>query len=132
MRSSEIFIVNKTRMKMPSLSYLQMKKDILGSDYSLSVAYVNEKISQKINTERRGKNNPTNILSFALTKKVGEILLCPSVIKKEAPIFDKTFHQFLILIVIHGMLHLRGMRHGAKMEAEEKKFEKKYLSRTKF
>jgi probable rRNA maturation factor len=59
---------------------------------------------------------------------MGEIILCPSVIKKEAKNFDRTFPQFLGFLVIHGMLHLKGYDHGKEME----KLEKKYLSRTKF
>jgi probable rRNA maturation factor len=105
-----------------------MKNDILGKKYSLSIAYVDEKTSKKINKKYRNKNKPTNILSFPLQKNMGEIVLCPKIIKKEAKNFNKTFSQFLGFLVIHGMLHLKGYKHGSKME----KMEEKYLSRTKF
>ena len=108
--------------------YNKLKKDILGKKYSLSIAFVDEKKSQEINKKYRNKDRPTNILSFALRKDEGELILCPAVIKREAPKHDKTFKEFLGFLVIHGMLHLKGLDHGKKME----KLEEKYLSRTKF
>ena len=105
-----------------------IKNDILGKKYSLSIAYVSENKSRKINKKYRNEDKPTNILSFALRKNEGELVLCRAVIKREAKNFDRTFGEFLGFLVIHGMLHLKGMKHGIKME----KAEKKYLSRIKF
>jgi probable rRNA maturation factor len=101
-----------------------LKNDILGRDYSLSIAYVTEKKSREINKKYRKKDKATNILSFALRKNEGEIVLCKAVMKKEAKNFKKNFDEFLLFLVIHGMLHLKGLKHGKKME----KLEKKYLS----
>ncbi|OGI68437.1 rRNA maturation RNase YbeY [Candidatus Nomurabacteria bacterium RIFCSPHIGHO2_01_FULL_42_15] len=110
------------------MHFKKLKNDILGKDYSLSIAYVDEKKSEEINKKYRGKDKPTNVLSFALRKNEGELVLCKPVIRREAKNFNKTFSQFLGFLVIHGMLHLKGLKHGKKME----KLEKKYLSRTKF
>jgi rRNA maturation RNase YbeY len=105
-----------------------IKNEILGKKYSLSVTCVDEKTSKKINKEYRGKNKPTNILSFSLRKNMGEIILCPSVIKKEARNFGKTFPKFLGFLVIHGMLHLKGFEHSSRMEELEQKYDQKYFS----
>lgn len=121
-------LINKTRSKLPLLPFLKMKNDILGKDYVLSIAFVNEKTSKALNNKYRKRNKPTNILSFLLHKKEGEIVLCHAVVRKEAKNFNKTFSQFLGFLVIHGMLHLKGLDHGKKMEKEEKK----YLSRKYF
>ena len=110
------------------MRFKKLKNEILGKDYSLSIAFVDAKKSQEINKKYRNKNKATNILSFPLRKNMGEIVLCPAIIKREAKSFRKTFRQFLDFLIIHGMLHLKGFKHGAKME----KLEKKYLSRTKF
>ncbi len=123
----KISVINKTKDKLPSLSFVDLKNDILGKNYSLSIAFVNIKKSQEINKKYRNKDKPANILSFSLRKNEGEIIMCPEVIKKEAKNFDKTFRQFLNFLIIHGMLHLKGFKHGKKM----KKLEKKYLSRSK-
>ena len=112
--------------------FSQIKNDILGKDYSLSIAYVTPALSRELNKKYRKKDRATNVLSFALRKDMGELVLCREVIKKEAKDFDRTFEEFLGFLVIHGMLHLKGHEHGIKMEELEKKFEEKYLSRTKF
>jgi len=105
-----------------------MKNDILGKNYSLSIACVDEKTSREINKKCRNKNKPTNILSFPLRKNMGEIVLCPAVIKKDSKNFGKTFSQFLGFLVIHGMLHLKGLEHSSTMEALEEKYDQKYFS----
>ncbi len=105
-----------------------IKNDILGKNYDLSIVYVDEKKSREMNKKYRKKDKPTNILSFALHKNTGEIVLCPKVIRREAKSFKKTFSRYLGFLVIHGMLHLKGLKHGSKMEMAEEK----YLSRTKF
>ncbi len=112
-------------------NFSALKKDILGKDYSLSIAYVSENKSQEINKKYRNKDKPTNVLSFALRKNEGELVLCKSVIKREAQSFGKTFDQFLVFLVIHGMLHLKGMEHSSTMERAEDKYDKKYNSRNR-
>ena len=103
-----------------------IKNDILGKKYSLSIAYVSEQKSREINNRYRGKNRATNVLSFALREYEGELVLCKSVIKKEAQETGKTFEQWLCFLVIHGMLHLKGMEHSSTMEKAEVKFRKKF------
>ena len=105
----------------------RIQKDILGKKYSLSLALVDEKKSKELNKKYRSKNKPTNILSFSLRKDMGEIILCPDVIKREAKNFGKTFQEFLGFLVIHGMLHLKGYDHSSTMERLEKKYDKKYF-----
>ncbi|MDQ3075559.1 MAG: rRNA maturation RNase YbeY [bacterium] len=127
-----ISIVNNTKGKLPSLPFVFIKNDILSKNYVLSVAFVSEKVSKEINFKYRNKNKPTNILSFSLSKKEGEIILCPSVIKKESKNknknFGKNFKNLLGFLVIHGMLHLKGMEHSAIMEKAETKYDQKYFS----
>jgi probable rRNA maturation factor len=121
----------KTQIKMQEklAKFSKIKNDILGRDYSLSIAYVRAAKSRELNKKYRKKDRATNILSFPLRKNMGELVLCPEVIKKEAKNFDRTFEEFLGFLVIHGMLHLKGRQHSSKMEAEEEKYDKKYFSR---
>ena len=100
-----------------------LKNDILSKEYSLSIAYVSEKKSREINKTYRNKDKSTNILSFALRKNEGEIILCPAVIKKGP--FSLGF------LVIHGMLHLKGMKHSSTMERLEEKYDQKYFHRNR-
>lgn len=121
-------VVNKTRSNLPLLPFATIKDDILGKKYSLSLAFLTKEKMREINKAHRNKDKATNVLSFVLTKTSGEILLCPSLIKTETKKFEMPFKQLVIYLAIHGMLHLKGLDHGEKME----KLEKKYLSRTKF
>jgi probable rRNA maturation factor len=129
--SGELSINNSSKGKLPSLPFLALKDEILSKNYSLSVAYVTPAQSQKLNKKWRKKDKPTNVLSFALSKNSGELILCPAVVKKEAKNFDKNFKEFLGFLVIHGMLHLKGMQHSSRMERAEKKYDQKYFSRNR-
>jgi probable rRNA maturation factor len=113
--------------KLGKMRFDKLKNEILGKKYDLSIVFVNEKKSKEINKKYRNKNKATNILSFPLRKNMGEIILCPVVIKKEAKNFNKNFSEFLDFLVIHGMLHLDGMEHGSRMEEREKIYDQKYF-----
>lgn len=132
----EFSVINKTKGRIPKLPFSVIKDDILGKKYFLSLAFVGEKESRTINKKYRGKDKPTNILSFPFYKNEGEIIICPSVAKREAKNFDRTYAQFLGFLVIHGMLHLKGMEHSSKikqekMERAEKKYDQKYFGRNR-
>ena len=119
--------VNKmTKGTLPRVPFARIKDEILGKKYVLSIAFVDAKISKKINKEQRGKNKPTNVLSFSLSKTEGELVICPEVVKKEAPKFEMSFGNFLGFLVIHGMLHLKGMEHSSTMEKLDEKFSRKF------
>ncbi len=110
------------------MRFEKLKKEILGKEYLLSVAFVSENKSREINKKYRKKDKAANVLSFPLSPASGEILLCKPVIRREAKNFEKTPKEFLQFLVIHGMLHLKGLTHGKKME----RLEKKYFSHAKF
>jgi len=107
----------------------KLKNEILGKDYELSLAFVDRRTSRRLNRTYRKIDKPTNVLSFPLSQKSGEILICRVVAKAEAQKFGKTLPEFLGFLVIHGMLHLKGMDHGARMEKAEKKYDQKYFGR---
>lgn len=110
--------------------FVKIKNDILGKDYSLSIAMVAEAKSRELNKKYRKKDKATNVLSFALTKNSGELILCPTVIKVQAKDknknFGKKYPELLQYLVIHGMLHLKGYQHSSRMEKEEEFYCKKY------
>jgi probable rRNA maturation factor len=132
----KISITNLTKMKKRELVptalgqvFLTLKNEILGKKYSLSIAFVEKAKMKELNKKYRGKNSPTNILSFPLSKNEGEILLCPAVIKTETKKFNRNFRELLGFLVIHGCLHLKGMAHGSTMEKQESKYDQKYFGR---
>jgi probable rRNA maturation factor len=124
-----ISIINQTKGKLPRLPFMLIKNDILGKKYNLSIAFIGKTQSKKLNHLYRKINKPTNVLSFPLTKDSGEILLCPALIKTETKKFGRNFHELLGFLVIHGCLHLKGMKHSSTMERREEKYDQKYFSR---
>lgn len=121
-----ITIQDMNKGKLPRLPFVQMAETILGKKYELSIVFATKKVSQKLNREFRGKNKPTNILSFPLSKNSGELVLEPKTIWKQAPDFGMPYEKFIGYLVIHGMLHLKGMEHGSTMERREKLLKKKF------
>ncbi len=114
------------------MEFEKIKQDILGKRYSLSIAYVSKKKSREINKKYRKIDKPTNVLSFALSKNEGEIILCKNVIRKELKKFERNFEELLGFLVIHGMLHLKGMKHSSIMEKAEEKYDQKYFYRNRY
>ena len=119
-------ITQKTKGRFPNLPFADIKQAVLGRRYNLSLVFVENSFSKKINTHYRGKNKPTNVLAFPISKTEGELFINLPLVKKEAPMFSLPFPSFLLFIFIHGLLHLKGLRHGSRMGKEEKKWMKKY------
>jgi probable rRNA maturation factor len=119
-------IQNTTKGKLPSLPFLELKESILGKNYTLSCVFVGDALSKKLNRTYRGKNKPTNVLSFPLSKTEGEIFLNLKLAKKEAPKFEEKYKNFVGFLFIHGLLHLKGLDHGSRMERAEKLARKKF------
>jgi len=90
----------------------KIKSAILGKSYILSLVFCHNDLSHRLNRIYRGKDKPTNILAFALSKNSGEIFIN----KQGLGGFSE------LELFVHALLHLKGMRHGAKMESEERKF----------
>jgi probable rRNA maturation factor len=82
---------------------------------------------QSLNKEYRGKDYATNVLSFPYdTEPVvsGDLVICPSVVAREAIEQNKPLAAHYAHLVVHGMLHLQGWDHendddALAMENEE-------------
>jgi probable rRNA maturation factor len=115
-----------TKDTLPRVSFAEIKKAILGEKYELSLVFCGNRKSKELNKIYRNKDYTPNVLSFPLDKNSGEIFINPHVAKKEAPLFEKSYQNFVGLLFIHGCLHLKGMEHGSTMDKAEKKFQKKF------
>ena len=123
----ERFAITKTTKEgLPRLPFRDMKKAVLGSSYTLSLVFIGDKRSQSLNKKYRGKNKPANVLSFPLSKTEGEIFINMREAGRGARTYQLTQQKFIGLLFIHGMLHLKGYRHGSTMEKQEEKWEKKF------
>jgi len=124
--SASISIRNKTRAEFPRLPFEKMKVVILGRSYDLSLTFIGDTRSQSLHKKYMGKDSPTNILSFPLSKASGEILINLTRAKKEAPRFKMSYTGYVGFLFIHGLLHLEGHRHGSTMTRKEREFVKKF------
>ena len=103
-----------------------MKDAILGKKYELSLVIVSRSEIKELNKEYRGINKPTDILSFPLSSKEGEIFINLDMAKIEAKKFNRTYENFLGFLFIHGLVHLKGFDHSSTMESIEARFRNKF------
>lgn len=119
-------ITNTTKGKLPRLPFAQMTKAVLGDEYECSFVVVSPKKSRELNRTYRGKDYPTNILSFPIDETEGEIFIDLEKARSEAPSFDRTYKNFIGFLYIHALCHLKGHDHGPGMERLEKKIRKQF------
>ena len=93
----------------------------------------NDKEIKGLNRDWRGKNKPTNVLSFPAApqklprgeiKPLGDVILSYETCAKEAKAAGKSLSDHAVHLTLHGLLHLTGHDHmnnadALKMEAKE-------------
>lgn len=126
MNEPKFSITNTTKAKLPSLAFEAMKNAVLGKKYELSVIIVSKSEIKKLNKEYRDINEATDILSFPLSDKFGEIYINPDMTKVMAKKFEREYENFFGFLFIHGLVHLKGFDHGSTMESIEASFRKKF------
>lgn len=124
--SLALSFLSKHKPHISRVLLLRLKDAALGKRYSLSVVFTDSAQMGRLNRAYRHKDKPTDILSFPLSKTEGEIFIAPSVAQREAKKFNRPPQNFLLFLLIHGMLHLKGLRHGSRMERQEDKFRKQF------
>ncbi len=125
---NSFLVYNRTKNALPNRKsvYLAVKNAILGKDYQLDLVFTGEKKSRSLNLSYRKKNRPTDTLAFPLSKDEGEIFINPKRAKINAKKFSRSYENFILFLFIHSLCHLKGMAHGSKMEATEKKFRARF------
>ncbi len=91
----------------------------------LTIRLVHNDESQELNSEYRGKDKPTNVLSFPFEappevpiELLGDLIICAPVVQAEASEQGKTPQAHWAHMVVHGCLHLLGYDHIKDDEAE--------------
>lgn len=117
---------------IPAPASLRAFAGAAGGEGALCLRIVDAEASRALNHRFRGKDRPTNVLSFpaasplAAEPELGDILLCAPVIAAEAAEQGKTARAHWAHMVVHGVLHLRGYDHiddeeARVMEAAERR-----------
>jgi len=100
-----------------------------GRPAELSIVFADDATVQRLNREYRGKDAPTNVLSFALTEAdepdfpgaplmLGDVILAYETVLAEAARDGKAAVDHTRHLVVHGILHLLGHDHLTDAEAE--------------
>lgn len=91
----------------------------------VSLYIVDEDESQELNAQYRGKDKPTNVLSFPadIPEEVGipllgDLVVCAPVVEREASEQGKSLEAHWAHMLVHGCLHLLGFDHVLDDEAE--------------
>ncbi|MCV2885941.1 rRNA maturation RNase YbeY [Aestuariibacter sp. AA17] len=105
---------------------LQGAKASSDSDWEVTVRIVSDEESQSLNHEYRGKDAPTNVLSFPFEAPpgidlplLGDLVVCANVVDTEAKQQNKASMHHWAHMIVHGTLHLLGFDHIEDAEAEE-------------
>lgn len=103
----------------------------------ISIAFITEDEISRLNRDYRGVDGPTDVLSFFYhdTPLSGEVIFAPSYIEKQAADYGVSFERELVMLIIHGLLHLLGYDHEDDEEKAEvmwrrqREIEKEFLNR---
>ncbi len=124
----EICLINQSKIKMPrkwmSLWLEQVGQNLKTSDSQLTVVFLDTAKAKKLNQQFRKKNYATDVLSFQGDegRNLGELVLCPQVLKKQAKEHKHSFEAELGYMLIHGVLHLLGYEHEKSKKEAQKMF----------
>lgn len=122
---------NSQSQKLPSVEDLErwistaLKAQNL-EEAEVSLYIVDEDEGQELNKQYRGKDYPTNVLSFPAdipeeigVPLLGDLVVCAPVVEREAREQGKTPEAHWAHMLVHGSLHLLGFDHIDDAEAEE-------------
>jgi probable rRNA maturation factor len=92
----------------------------------LVIRVVDEDESLELNSQYRGKDKATNVLSFPFEvpdgielNHLGDLVICAGVVNREAAEQGKPTEHHWAHMVVHGVLHLRGYDHLSDAQASE-------------
>ncbi len=122
--------VNSSSTKIPSIENIELwitaalQSDEL-NQAEVSVYIVDEAESRELNLQYRGKDKPTNVLSFPAdipdevgVPLLGDLVVCAPVVEREAQEQGKTIEAHWAHMLVHGTLHLLGYDHTEDDEAD--------------
>lgn len=121
MAKVDITLHMKKEGTLPRVPFDNIKRAILGTRYELSLVLMDDELATKLNKEHKGKEGPTNILTFPIDTNEGEVFINLDRAERDAESFGHTLLEHIAFLYIHGCLHLKGTVHGDAMEQEEER-----------
>lgn len=120
-----LFLIKKVAEK-----FLRAYKKI---GYEVSVVFVGDKTIRRLNKMYRGEDKVTDVLAFEGENNfLGEIIIDYAQIKRQAPKFSGNTQKELIFILVHGLLHLIGLKdETAKGKKEMERAGQEFINKLK-
>lgn len=123
------FVDKQQKNEIEKLLQFAAKKEGIDPEAELSVTFVNNDEIQEINRTYRGKDQPTDVISFAMEEMgegeiaivgdnlptiLGDIIISIPRAKEQAEEYSHSFMRELGFLSVHGFLHLLGYDHIEK------------------
>lgn len=101
----------------------------------MSLSFVTKEEIQEINRDYRGKDVPTDVISFALNDEmedevdivgledeinsIGDVIICVDIAHEQAKEYNHSFDREIGFLAVHGFLHLLGYDHMTEEDEKE-------------
>lgn len=101
--------------------FVRWARAALAGAGEVTIRLVDADEGQELNKEYRGKDYATNVLSFPYESEpvvMGDLVICPTVVAREATEQNKPLDAHYAHLTVHGMLHLQGWDHENDEDAQ--------------
>ena len=91
-----------------------------GAHGDVALALGDDTLLQQLNRDFRGKDKPTNVLSFPSGEDdfLGDVAMSRETLRREAAEQDKDERSHALHLLVHGILHLLGYDHETDEQAD--------------
>jgi probable rRNA maturation factor len=107
--------------RLTAAAELALKRGKARRGAALTILLSDDAQLRTLNHDFRGKNKPTNVLSFPAPENddgyLGDVAIAYDMTQKEALAAGKRFADHAVHLVIHGVLHLLGFDHVSDRDA---------------
>jgi len=114
---SRLAVQRAARGAPAARALLRSARAAAGAGMHATLRVVGAAEGRRLNRAFRGRDYATNVLSFSYGRGRGDVVLCHPVIAREAREQGKTLQAHYAHMVVHGLLHLRGLDHARRADA---------------
>jgi rRNA maturation RNase YbeY len=125
-KKASLAIKNLTRHVVTGLPFQKIADEVL-SGWEISLVFVGPTKARELNKQLCNKDYTPNVLSYISGEKSCEIFICPNEAAKQATDFQLSASNFILLLFIHGALHIKGWSHSVRMEKCERDILHQYV-----
>ncbi len=115
-----------------ALGAFVLKEMHVAEGADLAIMFVDEPAMEELHVRWMDEPGPTDVLSFPMDELrpgtegkptpaglLGDVVLCPAVAERQATAAGHTGEEEMLLLTVHGMLHLLGYDHAERDEEAE-------------